>query len=163
MNRKLNTLIHPLVSMRKILFGVLILFTFSAISQTKTNVLPDKGGKLITIRHAKRLSYDQSLGVDARRLIGDVECEHEGAIMRCDSAYLFSDKKLIAYGHISIIKGDSIFVYGDSLRYDANTKLANMKGNVRCIEKDMTLTTNTLIYDIGNSVASYYDGGKNCQ
>jgi lipopolysaccharide export system protein LptA len=160
MNRKLNTLMHPLLSMRKILFGVLILFTFSAISQTKTNVLPDKGGKLITIRHAKRLSYDQSLGVDARRLIGDVECEHEGAIMRCDSAYLFSDKKLIAYGHISIIKGDSIFVYGDSLRYDANTKLANMKGNVRCIEKDMTLTTNTLIYDIGNSVASYYDGGK---
>jgi hypothetical protein len=95
-----------------------------------------------------------------RRLIGDVECEHEGAVMRCDSAYLFSDKKLIAYGHISIIKGDSIFLYGDSLRYDAPAKLANMKGNVRCIEKDMTLTTNTLIYDIGNSVASYYNGGK---
>jgi lipopolysaccharide export system protein LptA len=138
-----------------------IIFTIgSGFSQTKLKTNVEKEGKLITIRHAKRLAYDQSLGLDARRLIGDVECEHEGAVMKCDSAYLFSDKKLIAYGHISIIKGDSIFVYGDSLRYDATTKLANMKGNVRCIEKDMTLTTNTLIYDIGKSVASYYNGGK---
>jgi lipopolysaccharide export system protein LptA len=144
-----------------LLAGLLFLFSFIGVSQIKpTPVTDNKGGKLINIRHAKRLTYDSNIGVDARRLIGDVECEHDGAVMRCDSAYLFSDKKLIAYGHISIIKGDSIFVYGDSLRYDATTKLANMKGNVRCIEKDMTLSTNTLIYDIGNSVASYYDGGK---
>ena len=116
-------------------------------------------GKLIKINHANRLAFDKSLGIEAQRLIGNVECEHEGAIMRCDSAYLFSNKKLEAYGHISIIKGDSIFLYGDSLRYDATTKLAHLKGKVRCIEKDMTLTTNTLIYDIGSSVASYYDGG----
>lgn len=144
-----------------LLVGVFFLLCFNSFSQTKpTPITDNKGGKLINIRHAKRLTYDSNIGVDARRLIGDVECEHEGAVMRCDSAYLYSDKKLIAYGHISIIKGDSIFVYGDSLRYDATTKLANMKGNVRCIERDMTLTTNTLIYDIGNSVASYYDGGK---
>jgi lipopolysaccharide export system protein LptA len=143
-----------------LVFAFMLAFAFSCFSQTKPKPVAEKEGKTINIRHAKRLAYDQSLGFDARRLIGDVECEHEGAVMRCDSAYLFSDKKLIAYGHISIIKGDSIFVYGDSLRYDATTKLAHMKSNVRCIEKDMTLTTNTLIYDIGNSVASYYDGGK---
>lgn len=141
----------------------LLLLVVTGYSQTKPvkTILSQepKSGKLITIKHAKRLVYDSSLGIDARRLIGDVECEHEGAVMRCDSAYLYSDKKLEAFGHISIIKGDSIFVYGDSLRYDATTKLANLKGHVRCIEKDMTLTTNTLIYDIGNSVASYYDGG----
>ncbi|MBC7694260.1 MAG: hypothetical protein H7141_02315 [Burkholderiales bacterium] len=143
---------------------VLILLLFvSSFSQTKpfkpTKAAEPQSGKLINIRHAKRLVYDSSLGIDARRLIGDVECEHEGAVMRCDSAYLYSDKKLEAFGHISIVKGDSIFVYGDSLRYDATTKLAHLKGHVRCIEKDMTLTTNTLIYDIGNSIASYYDGG----
>ncbi len=146
----------------KLVVCFVIAFMFSGFSQTKQKpkLVEEKPNKLITIRHAKRLAFDQSLGLDARRLIGDVECEHEGAVMRCDSAYLFSDKKLIAYGHISIIKGDSIFVYGDSLRYDATTKLAHMKSNVRCIEKDMTLTTNTLIYDIGSSVASYYEGGK---
>ena len=162
MNCTKSLLTNPQTTKYKLVLCFVIAFIFSGFSQTKQKPKPIEGkpSKLITIRHAKRLAYDQSLGVDARRLIGDVECEHEGAVMRCDSAYLFSDKKLIAYGHISIIKGDSIFVYGDSLRYDAATKLANMKGNVRCIEKDMTLTTNTLIYDIGSSVASYYDGGK---
>ena len=143
-----------------IVFAFFLACIHSGFSQSQVKVGDGKSEKTIFIRHAKRLAYDKSLGVDARRLIGDVECEHQGAVMRCDSAYLFSDKKLIAYGHISIIKGDSIFLYGDSLRYDATTKLANMKGNVRCIEKDMTLTTNTLIYDIGKSVASYYNGGK---
>lgn len=142
------------------LTGVLLFLCFISLGQAKpTPTVQPKSGKLITIRHAKRLVYDSSIGIDARRLIGDVECEHDGAVMRCDSAYLYSDRKLEAFGHISIVKGDSIFVYGDSLKYDASTKLAYLKGHVRCIEKDMTLSTNTLIYDIGNSVASYYNGG----
>jgi lipopolysaccharide export system protein LptA len=136
---------------------LLVLFTY-VTSYAQSQVKVDNG-KLIKINHANRLVFDKSLGIDAQRLIGNVECEHEGAIMRCDSAYLFSNKTLEAYGHISIVKGDSIFVYGDSLRYDATTKLANLKGNVKCIEKDMTLTTNVLIYDVSKSIASYYNGG----
>lgn len=135
----------------------LLFFLVSSVagqSQVKTD-----NNKTIKINHAGRLAYDKSLGVDARRLIGNVECEHDGAIMRCDSAYLYTDKKMEAFGNISIVKGDSIFVYGDSLKYDANTKLANLKGNVRCIEKDMTLTTNILTYEVGKGVASYYNGG----
>ncbi len=152
--------LQKILNMKKtVLMGFLFLWSLLGFSQTKVNNANNKPGKLITIKHAGSLSFDKSLGIDAKRLKGDVICEHEGSIMRCDSAYLYSDKKLEAFGHISIVKGDSIFVYGDSLRYDAFTKLANLKGNVRCIEKDMTLTTNTLIYDVGNSVASYYNGG----
>lgn len=123
------------------------------------SVVKTANEKLIKINHAGKLVYDEKMGIEAKRLIGNVECEHEGAIMRCDSAYLYDDKKMQAYGHISIVKGDSIFLYGDKLVYDAKTKLANMDGNVKCIEKDMTLTTNILTYDVGNSVASYYNGG----
>lgn len=145
---------QPII-LSRVSFILLIMFSsFFGFSQTKAKV----DGKIVNIK-AKRLVYDKSLGIDARRLIGDVQWETEGAVMRCDSAYMYTDKNVEAFGHISIIKGDSIFVYGDSLRYNATTKLANLKGNVRCIEKDMTLTTSTLIYDIGNSVASYYNGG----
>ncbi len=157
---KFITQIMSLISKIGFIVFFLCFIVGESLSQNKINTGEKKVGKLITIRHAKRLAYDQALGVDARRLIGDVECEHDGAVMRCDSAYLYSDKKLEAFGHISIIKGDSIFVYGDSLRYDANTKLANLKGNVRCIEKDMTLTTSILTYEIGKGMASYYNGGK---
>lgn len=142
------------------LYLLLIMLICSfGFSQSVVKVDGGKKDKYIKINHAGRLAYDKALGVNAKRLIGNVECEHEGAIMRCDSAYLYDEKKMEAFGHISIIKGDSIFLYGDKLLYDANTKLANMDGNVRCIEKDMTLTTNTLIYDVANSVASYYNGG----
>lgn len=147
--------IYQSIILSRVSFLLLIMLSsFFCFSQTKAKV----DGKIVNIK-AKRLVFDKSLGIDARRLIGDVQWETEGAVMRCDSAYMYTDKNIEAFGHISIIKGDSIFVYGDSLRYDASTKLANLKGNVRCIEKDMTLTTRTLIYDIGNSVASYYNGG----
>ncbi len=99
MNRKHIFMFNP----KSWWFTTVLLFVFVTVfSQTKPikPVAPQepKNGKLITIRHAKRLVYDSSLGVDARRLIGDVECEHEGAVMRCDSAYLYSDKKLEAFG-----------------------------------------------------------------
>lgn len=142
---------------QRILMLFVLLLCSSLFAQTKTTEA--KKEKFIKINHAKRLVYDKTLGLDAQRLIGDVECEHEGAIMRCDSAYMYSGKNMEAFGHISIIKGDSIFVYGDKLIYDSKTKLANLEGNVRCIEKDMTLTTGILIYDVANSVASYYNGG----
>ncbi len=152
-----SNLNYKIYFLRVVVFITVFLCNFINVSwQTVTKL---DNNKLIKINHAGRLAYDKTLGVDARRLIGNVECEHDGAVMRCDSAYLYTDKKMEAFGHISIIKGDSIFVYGDSLRYDANTKLANLRGNVRCIEKDMTLTTTILTYEVGKGIASYYNGG----
>lgn len=113
-------------------------------------------GKYIKINHTRRLVYDKTVA-DAKRLIGDVECEHDGAIVRCDSAYMYDDKKIEAFGHISINK-DSVFIYGDKLFYDSGTKLATLDKNVRCIDKDMLLTTDVLFFDVQNSVAHYYTG-----
>lgn len=137
---------------------MLISITMSDMAQNNSSD-SKKDVKYIKINRAKRLVFDKTTGNEAQRLIGEVECEHEGAIMRCDSAYLYSQKRLDAFGNITIIKGDSIFVYGDSLRYEATTKIARLKGNVRCVEKDMTLTTSILDYDVANGIASYYNGG----
>jgi lipopolysaccharide export system protein LptA len=129
--------------------------------QKQKVVEPVKKDKVtaIQIKHANSLEYDKRLGVDAKRLIGDVICEHEGAILRCDSVYLYDEHNMDAFGHISIVKGDSIFVYGDKMHYEAETKLATLNDNVKCIEKDMTLTTNIMTYDVKNGIANYYDGG----
>lgn len=122
------------------------------------SVTPAKDeGKKIEIKHAGVLRFDK--GINAKRLIGDVVCEHEGAVMKCDSAYLYENNSMDAFGKISIVKGDSIFVYGDKLHYDGATKLATLQDNVKCVEKDMTLTTNLMTYDVKNGVANYYDGG----
>ena len=124
---------------------------------TKTVQSVPSKGKLIEIKHAGVLRFDK--GINAKRLIGDVVCEHEGAVMKCDSAYLYENNSMDAFGRISIVKGDSIFVYGDKLHYDGATKLATLQDNVKCIEKGMTLTTNLMTYDVANSIANYYDGG----
>jgi lipopolysaccharide export system protein LptA len=151
---------------------IFVLIGLCAFSQTKKKDAPKQAtttvktvtvepakdeGKKIEIKHAGVLRFDK--GINAKRLIGDVICEHEGAIMKCDSAYLFDNNSMDAFGKISIVKGDSIFVYGDNLHYEGSTKLATLKDNVRCIEKDMTLTTNLMTYDVKNGIANYYEGG----
>jgi lipopolysaccharide export system protein LptA len=154
--------------LRKLIY----IFLFALIgsigfSQTKQKGTPKPRAKneskqkvsVIQVKHAKSLQYDSRLGLNAKRLIGDVVCEHEGAVLSCDSMYLYDEKNMDAFGHISIIKGDSIFVYGDKMHYEAETKLASLTDNVKCIEKDMTLTTNIMTYDVKNGVANYYEGG----
>jgi lipopolysaccharide export system protein LptA len=115
--------------------------------------------RTIFVRNAESLSYDQEKN-NAKVLRGNVICEHEGALLHCDTALIYEDQnRMIATGHILITKGDSIRVTGDKLFYDGRTKLATLENNVKCVEKDMTLTTNLLTFDVGRSIANYYNGG----
>lgn len=147
--------------MRKILTYTFVFLSFCALSQKKAATpkkQEDKKFKTIIVKNADDLSFDKYKS-DAQVLKGNVICEHEGALLYCDSALLFSSKRMEAGGHIRIVKGDSITVTGDKLLYDASTKMAILDGNVVCIEKDMTLTTNILTFDVANSIANYYNGG----
>ena len=87
-------------------------------------------------------------------------CEHEGTFLNCDTAYFYEKQnRIVATGHILITKGDSIRITGEKLNYDGKTKLATLQRNVRCVEKDMVLTTELLTFDLARSIASYYNGG----
>ena len=128
-------------------------------SGIKSAATPSTNTKVINVLSAASLSFDQEKN-NAKLLTGNVVCEHDGALLHCDTAFIFDgEKKMQASGHILITKGDSIRVSGDKLFYDGKTKLATLENNVKCVEKDMTLTTNFLTFDVGNSIANYYDGG----
>ena len=135
---------------------------FIAISATvaQTAARPVVSSKRqIEILNADNLNYDQSQN-SAKILSGNVKCEHEGALLYCDTAYIYSEtNRMIARGNILITKGDSIRVTGDRLIYEGKTRIATLENNVKCVEKDMTLTTNLLTFDVGASVANYYNGG----
>ena len=60
----------------------------------------------------------------------------------------------------TVIQGDTLFVYGDKLYYDGNTKLARLRKNVKMQNKDMTLYTDSLNYDRVNEIGYYFNGGK---
>ncbi|PBQ34320.1 hypothetical protein CNR22_21935 [Sphingobacteriaceae bacterium] len=143
---------------KKVFFIYFSLVSYFQIVAQKSPLLPPSK-KQIEIRNADNLEYDGEKN-EAKILSGNVICEHEGALLYCDTAYIYSEtNRMKAYGHILITKGDSIRVTGDSLLYEGKTRIATLKNNVKCVEKDMTLTTNYLTFDVGNSIANYYNGG----
>jgi lipopolysaccharide assembly outer membrane protein LptD (OstA) len=85
------------------------------------------------------LEYDERLGIDAKRLIGEVIFKHEGALMYADSAYFFDGKNsLDAFGNVHINQGDTVHLYGDFLKYDGNLRKAIVTGkNLRLMDKEI--------------------------
>lgn len=118
-----------------------------------------KQPKKIELRNAEVLEYDESLGNRARRLLGNVIFEHEGAMMYCDSAYLYEDNSLDAYSNVFINKGDSIKLWCDELNYNGNTEYAKAKRSVKLEDREMTLTTQKLDYNMSTEKAWYNTGG----
>ncbi len=115
--------------------------------------------KQIEFRGANSLEVAPDIAKGAKRLIGNVSFAHDNVVMYCDSAYFYSSNKLDAFGNVRIQQGDSISLYGDLLKYDGNTRKAEMQKNVRMVEKDMNLTTDFLYYDLSTNVAYYTTGG----
>jgi lipopolysaccharide export system protein LptA len=139
---------------RRILLLLICLVTLiSAFGQ-------EKKVKKIELRNAEVLEYDESLGHKARRLIGNVIFEHEGALMYCDSAYLYEDNSMDAFSDVFINKGDSIKMWCDELNYNGNTEFAKAKYKVKLEDNEMTLTSQKLDYNMKTEQAWYNTGGK---
>ena len=107
------------------------------------------------------LEYADSLyKVDSRDTIekqivkGNVKFRQSGLWMFCDSAYYYpQENSLDAFSHVRMEQGDTLFVYADKLFYDGDLHLAKLKNGpseekVIMINKDVTLTTDSLDYDM---------------
>jgi lipopolysaccharide export system protein LptA len=114
----------------------------------------------IKILNANSLEFEEINGEKVKRLIGDVRLKHDDALMFCDIAYIFSKSNTMdAYSNVKITQGDSLQLFGDSLTYNGNTKVAVLRGEIRIINKDVTLTTNFLDYNRTTNISYYYGGG----
>lgn len=86
---------------------------------------------------------------------------HEGSTLAADSAdYNQAANAFDAYGHVVITQPDGTVIYSDLLNYNGNTKVAILTNNVRMVDKDATLTTNHLTYNMGSKIGTYIGGGK---
>lgn len=114
----------------------------------------------IEILHANDLFFDEENGVKAKRLIGDVKIKYENTIMTCDSAFVYSQtNSMKAYGNVHITDKEGMELFGDSLKYDGERKLTEVRGKVLVLTKDMELHTNFLDYDRQNDYGYYWNGG----
>lgn len=130
--------------------------------QTPVNKVNDnaKNVTYVNIENADSWHYDQEQNADAQVLVGNVIFSHEGVKLFCDSAYFYeASNSFDAYGNVLIQQGDTLFVYGDELYYDGNTKLARLRHNVLMDNLTATLETDSLNYDRAQNVGYYFDGG----
>ncbi len=116
--------------------------------------------KQINLLHADIGRFDNVSGQSAQKLIGKVKAEHEGSLFFCDSAYLYDNNSLDAFGDVHIIVNDTLDLYGDQLFYEGNTKIAEFHNNVRLVDKKATLYTDELIYDRKSGIGKYFIWGR---
>ncbi|MES2837620.1 MAG: OstA-like protein [Bacteroidota bacterium] len=145
----------------KIIFILCLCFVNKVQAQNikTTSVTSSTQTTPIELVNADVLLYDETTGNTAQRLVGNVQFKHENALLFCDSAYLYDDNKVDAFGKVHIQQGDSTHIYGDSLAYDGNTKLAKLKHNVKLVDSDVTLTTDSMDYDRNTNIAYYKTKG----
>ena len=125
------------------------------------NPLSHRGATLVYLEHSESLTFDKIKNPDMQVLKGNVRFRHDNVMLYCDSAYFFERaNSLNAFGHVRIIQADTLFVFGDVLYYDGNTKLARLRHNVRMVNRKTTLVTDSLNYDRVANLSYYYTGGK---
>jgi lipopolysaccharide export system protein LptA len=93
-------------------------------------------------------------------LNGNVRIKSANSLMSCNKAYMFVGvSNFDAFGNVSIQQSNGTIIYGDSLFYNGASKIAKIRGNIRVVDKQMTLTTRQLDYNMSSKIATYYGGG----
>lgn len=122
--------------------------------------------KLVEINfiNANRLFTTENLGPDIKVFAGEVCFQQDSSYFYCDSAlYNSSQKTIEAFGNIVIQRlhnYDTIFIFADTLHYDGNTKIAQLRQNVRMIQDSSELTTNYFDYNTDNKYGKYFNSGR---
>lgn len=139
---------------RTLHFFLAILIGFSSFVQAQKP-------RQIKLIHADNLRYDEKLGKNIQRLIGNVKLLHDSTYLYCDSAYLDeSNNSFTGFNDVHIDVNDTLDIFSRLLYYDGNTRVAELHDSVKLIDKRATLTTDVLIYDRKTRVARYFTGGK---
>jgi hypothetical protein len=134
------------------LITIICFLTFTGNSQAQ-------GRKKVEILHCDLLAGNERIIANAQRLLGNVNITVDGALMWCDSLYSYTNNMVDAFGNVHIVRGDTLNMYADFIHYNGNTKLAKARRNVRLIDKQVTLTTDSLDYNMFNDLASYNYSG----
>lgn len=110
--------------------------------------------------HADATRGDETRLPDAVILVGNVQLRRDSMYMYCDSAYLFTKRNSVqAFGNVRMEQGDTLFLYGDYADYDGDLNIARVRSNVRLVDKNTVLETDSLNYDRNINLAYYFDGG----
>lgn len=127
--------------------------------QDTTTVSPS--GKLIEFLSAESYNIKKQDSMDFLILVGHVKVKQGTTLLFGDSIIVNATKNsLEAFGKVHINDADSIHTYADYLKYDGNTKKAQLRKKVKLTDGRGILTTDSLDYDVAVKIGVYKKGGK---
>ena len=137
--------------MKHYLLVILLLLSNVIVAQKKTT---------IHILNADKADYDERLGRDVQRLIGNVIMRQDSTYFYSDSAYFNEKTKFFdGFGNVHIIVNDSVNIYSKLLKYDGETKFAELFHDVILKDDSTTLKTQYMTYDRVGHLATYPNNG----
>jgi lipopolysaccharide export system protein LptA len=143
-------------------FSALFLTAIYSFAQVPGGPPSGSESKPVDIIYAEKLRMEK---VDSVREVqigtGSVQARQGTTLFECDSFYYDKSTKVFeAFGNVHINDNDSINIYSRYLLYHVDTRIANLKNNVRLTDGKSTLTTQQLDYDLNQKIGNYYNGGK---
>jgi lipopolysaccharide export system protein LptA len=145
-----------------VLLGVLsCLVLYGAIPSRPKKKVQEQDKTRVYLIHADELRYDRWQNNDAQVLRGNVEFEHDGARLLCDSANFFEESNSFeAFGHVRMYQGDTLSLTSDYGYYDGNDQMMQALQNVVLKNRKTTLYTDSLYYDRIWQMGYFEEGGK---
>lgn len=145
-----------------VLLVVLLLSSLLGLSQEPDKYVekPATSKEKVHLLNADSLTFDAAMSDQYRVLHGNVTFRKDSMYMYCDSAYFYQENNsLDAFGNVRMEQGDTLLIYGDVLYYDGKEQLARLRHNVRMINRNVTLYTDSLNYDMSEELGYYMVGG----
>ena len=126
------------------------------LSATITASAQKKHKTTIFVEHANYSEYNEKIGKNIQKLIGDIVLRHDSTFFYCDSAYL-NDKtqNFDGFGHIHINSSDSLHIYGDSIQYNSQSTICVINGNVVLHNDSTKIESNEMDYNRTTKIANY--------
>ncbi|MBP7238810.1 MAG: hypothetical protein KBA14_01175 [Saprospiraceae bacterium] len=146
----------------KLIFSwMIILLPFISIGQVRQQESqPDTAkNRMILIDHFGKLIEDKE-GIEPVKWISQgLQLRIDSTYIYADSAVIFGEDRIFAYGDVVIQQGDSLNVFTDTLYYFKETDIADLKGEVTLEQGTKQLWTKDLIYHLGERYGEYTQGG----
>lgn len=139
--------------MKNFISIILLIFIFSNVSAQNEKTT-------IHILNADRADYDERLGKNVQRLIGNVVMRQDSTYFYSDSAYYNEKTKFFdGFGNVHIKVNDSTDIYSKLLKYNGETKFAELFHDVILKDDSTVLNTEYMTYDRVKHLATYPNKG----
>ena len=114
----------------------------------------------VHLLHTDITRFDEAIDPDAWILVGNVNFRRDSMYMFCDSAHYYQKQNsFLAFGNVRMEQGDTLFLFGDYLDFNGVTNIARVRNNVRLIDKDIVLETDSLDFDRNRNLGYFFEYG----